>query len=297
VPTEDLMTHALDLLVDGLAFPECPRWHDGRLFVSEKRAGRVVALSSDGAVSTVIEVPGGPGGLGWTPAGELLVLDMAARRLLRLVDGALELAADLAALTVGRCNDMVVDASGRAYVGHFGYDLLGGAKPAPASLVLAGPDGTTRTVAEELAFPNGCAITPDGGTLLVAESAGGRITQFRITDDGSLVQRSIFAQLDGIVPDGIVLDAEACLWVSDPIAGAVVRVRPGGEVIERIDTSPAGAFACELGGADGRTLFICLYSEEASQMAQGAPATGSIVTTTVDVPAAPRPRPRPQPRS
>jgi sugar lactone lactonase YvrE len=249
----------------------------------------VVALAPDGTMSTVVEVPGGPGGLGWTPSADLLVLDMASRRLLRLADGALEVRADVASLTVGRCNDMVVDALGRAYIGHFGYDLLGGGKPAPASLVLAEPDGAARTVADDLAFPNGCAITPDGETLLVAESAAGRITQFRIAHDGSLVQRSTFAELDGIVPDGIALDAEGCLWVSDPIAGAVARVRPGGDVIERIDTSPAGAFACELGGDDGRTLFICLYSEQASQMAQGAPATGSIVTTTVDVPAAPQP--------
>ncbi len=280
------MAAELEVLTDGLAFPECPRWHDGELWLSEKRAGRVLAVAPGGAVRTIVAVPGGPGGLGWTPSGELLVLDMTNRQLLRLEGDGLRLHADLAALTVGRCNDMVVDHLGRSYVGHFGYDLLGGAPPAPAGVVLVEADGRARTVAERLQFPNGCAITGDRTTLLVAESAAGRVTSFAILADGGLGDRRVFAQLDGVVPDGIALDAEGALWVSDPIAGALVRVRPGGEVTDRLSTAPAGAFACELGGADGRTLFACLYSEEASQMAKGAPAVGAVATIRVDVPAA-----------
>jgi sugar lactone lactonase YvrE len=273
-------------LADGLAFPECPRWHDGELWLSEKRAGRVLAVTPEGAVRTVVEVPGGPGGLGWTPNGELLVLDMTARALLRLAGGALETVADLTGLTVGRCNDMIVDAHGRAYVGHFGYDLLGGAPPALATLVLVGADGVATTVADDLHFPNGCALTPDGATLLVAESAAGRITAFTVEGDGSLSGRRVFAALDGVVPDGIALDAAGALWVSDPVGCALVRVEPGGAVTDRVSTAPAGAFACALGGDDGRTLFVCLYTEQASQLADGAPPIGSVVTMRVDIPAA-----------
>jgi sugar lactone lactonase YvrE len=280
-------TGVVETLVDGLAFPECPRWHDGELWLSEKRAGRVLAVSPGGDVRTVVDVPGGPGGIGWTPSGELLVLDMSARTLLRLdVDGALQTVAELDELTAGRCNDMIVDAAGRAYVGHFGYDLLGGAPPAPATLVLVEPDGSARTVAEDLHFPNGCALTPDGTTLLVAESAAGRITAFDVEADGSLSGRRVFAAVDGVVPDGIALDAAGGLWVSDPVGCAVVRVEAGGAVTARVSTAPAGAFACALGGDDGRTLFVCLYTEQASQLADGAPPIGSVATMRLDIPTA-----------
>ncbi len=279
-------TGVVETLVDGLAFPECPRWHDGELWLSEKRAGRVLAISAEGTARTVAEVPGGPGGIGWTPSGELLVLDMTARTLLRQGEGGLETVAELGDLTVGRCNDMIVDGRGRAYVGHFGYDLLGGAPPAPATLVLVEPDGSARTVADDLHFPNGCALSSDGTTLLVAESAAGRITAFTVEADGSLSGRRVFAALDGVVPDGIALDAAGGLWVSDPVGCALVRVEPGGAVTARVSTAPAGAFACALGGHDGRTLFVCLYTEQASQLADGAPPIGSVATLRVDVPAA-----------
>lgn len=277
------MDRHLEVLVEGLAFPECPRWHDRELWLSEKRAGRVLAVSPTGDARAVVDVPGGPGGLGWTPDGDLLVVDMSARRLLRLDGERLVVVADLADLTVGRCNDMVVDAVGRSYVGHFGYDLLGGAPPAPASLVLVEPDGSARTVADDLHFPNGCELTPDGTTLLVAESAASRVVRFDVAADGSLFGRRPFAQLDGVVPDGIALEPDgAALWISDPVGCALVRVEPGGTggatVTDRISTAPAGAFACALGGDDGGTLFVCLYTEAASQMAEGAPPIGALAT-------------------
>jgi sugar lactone lactonase YvrE len=284
------MSEDLETLVDGLAFPECPRWHDGELWLSEKRGGRVVAVGPDGATRIVVEVPGGPSGLGWTPDGQLLVVDASNRRLLRLDGEELAVVADLARVTVGRCNDLVVDATGRAYVGHFGYDLLGGAAPAPASLVLVEAAGSARTVADDLAFPNGCVITPDGETLLVAESAASRVTSFAIASDGGLGDRQTFASLVDVVPDGIALDDEGALWVSDPIGCAVVRVLRSGEITHRVSTSPAGAFACELGGDDGRTLYVCLYTEAAVQVTEGAPATGAVVTMRVDVPAPGRAR-------
>ena len=246
----------------------------------------MLAVSATGEVRTVVVVPGGPGGLGWTPDGELLVLDMSGRRLLRLERDELTVVADLAAVTVGRCNDMIVDRRGRAYVGHFGYDLLGGAAPAPATLVLVEPDGAVRTVAGDLHFPNGCALNPDETTLLVAESSASRITQFDVHDDGSLAGRREFANLGASVPDGIALDAEGALWVSDPVGCALLRVEPGGAVTAQVSTAPHGAFVCELGGDDGRTLFACLYTEQASQLADGAPPIGSVVTMRVDVPAA-----------
>jgi sugar lactone lactonase YvrE len=134
-------------------------------------------------------------------------------------------------------------------------------------------------------------FSPDGATLLVAESGAKRITSFAIAPDGDLGDRSTFAVLGDVVPDGIALDAEGALWVSDPLGCAVVRVRPGGEITHRLSTAPAGAFACELGGPDGQTLYVCLYREEAAQVADGAPPIGEVVMQRVDVPAAaPPPR-------
>jgi sugar lactone lactonase YvrE len=274
----------LDVVAEGLAFPESPRWRHGELWIAEKRGGRVITLSG-GGVRVVVEVPGQPGGLGWTPDGDLLVVAASNRQLLRLQDGELVVVADLTSLTVGRCNDMVVDRHGRAYVGHFGYDLLAGALPADASLVLVDPDGTARSVADDLAFPNGCVLSPEADRLVVAESGANRLTSFAVAEDGSLGDRQSFAELGDVVPDGIALDAEGAVWVADPVGGALVRVLAGGQVTDRISTEPHGAFACALGGDDGRTLFACLYTEAASTSAD-APAIGKVVRTRVAVPAA-----------
>lgn len=273
-------------LVSGLAFPESPRWHQGQLWFVEKRGGAVRCGPESGPFDPVLTVAAGPGGIDWTPDGDLLVVATSTRQLLRWTGSELVEVADLSEHTRGRCNDLVVGAGGDAYVGHFGYDLLGGEAAAPASLVLVRADGSVEVVAEDLAFPNGAVITSDGSTLVVAESAVMRLTAFTIGADGRLTDRRTFADLGDVVPDGICLDAEGAIWVSDPIGRQVVRVADGGEVTTTISTGPMGAFACALGGDDGRSLFVCLYSEIASQGTAGA-AIGSVVVTSVDVAAAP----------
>jgi sugar lactone lactonase YvrE len=278
------MGSGFDVVATGLAFPESPRWHAGQLFLSEKRAGRVLAMAADGALDTVAEIDGEPGGLGWTPAGDLLVVAMAKRAVVRVGPaGEQSVAADLSAITTCKCNDMVVDDAGNAYVGDFGYDLLAGAPPSPGVLALARPDGTSTVVATDVHFPNGCAITP-GGELIVAESAANRLTAFRIEADGSLTGRRVFAELGGHVPDGICLDAEGAVWIADPLHNAVVRVADGGEVLERRATEQ-GAFACELGGEDGCTLFVCTYDAIASASADPKPI-GRLEAARVEVPRA-----------
>ena len=268
----------------GLRFPESPRWHDGRLWFSEKRAGRVVRLHGDGPES-VVEVPADPGGLGWTASGELLVVSMGDRRLLRLGDGGLIEVADLSHLTGGKCNDMVVDRFGRAYVGDFGYDLAAGEQPAGGCLTLVDGTGAARVVADDLGFPNGAVATPDGTGLIVAESSAGRLTAFDIGDDGGLHGRRVFADLGRGVADGICLDAGGAVWYADPLGCEVVRVADGGRVLQRISTGDEGAFACVLGGDDGRELFVCTYSEAAS-MDPAGPPVGRIIATSVEVPSA-----------
>ncbi len=243
--------------VEGLAFPEGPRWHDGRLFFSDQHAHQVLALDPEsGRVEEIVRVDQQPSGLGWTTDGRLLVVSMIDQRLLRLDPDGLALVAELASLAVFHCNDMVVDAGGRAYVGSFGFDLDAGAPPKPSTLVLVEPDGAARVVADEMLFPNGTVITPDGKTLIVGESWAARLTAFTIAPDGSLTDRRIWASLDGATPDGICLDAEGAIWLACPMSGRCLRVAEGGEVLETIDTD-GPAFACMLGGADRRTLFVC----------------------------------------
>jgi sugar lactone lactonase YvrE len=279
------MTRSTTVVLDGLCFPEGPRWHDGRLFFSDQHDHRVVAMDPSGNTETVVEVANQPSGIGWLPEGQMLVVSMLDRRILRLDDGALVEHADLSALAPAACNDMVVDARGRAYVGHFGFDMYGGESPKDASLLLAELDGSVRVAAEPLQFPNGTVITPDGRTLIVGESMNGRLTAFTITDDGSLVDRRQFAQLPGAVPDGICLDADGAIWSACPFTGRCLRVREGGEVLDEVKTTYDSAFACMLGGDDRRTLYVCTAPGHVPEEARRARG-GRIEVVEVDVPGA-----------
>ena len=272
------------ILVDGLAFAEGPRWRDGRLFFSDMHRDRVMAVDPDGRLEEIARVEGQPSGLGWDPEGRLLVVSMTDRRLLRLDPGGLSEVADLSGLASHHCNDMVVDAQGRAYVGHFGYDMLGGGPPAPASLILVRPDGEASVAAEDMQFPNGVVITPDGGTLIVGESMGARLTAFDVAADGSLSNRRVWAALDGAVPDGICLDAEGAVWVASPVSSEVLRVAEGGEVLARVATERM-AIACMLGGEDRRTLFV-LTSTTVQREECLAKLEARIETVPVEVPGA-----------
>jgi len=271
--------------LDKLAFPESPRWHEGALWFSDFYTRRVQRVDMAGRCETVVTVPGQPSGLGWLPDGRLLVVSMTDRRLMRLDAEVLTEVADLSALAPFHCNDMVVDAKGRAYVGNFGFDFVTRQTPRATCLILVQPDGTARVVADDLLFPNGAVITPDGRTLIIGESYASRLSAFDIGDDGSLSGRRVWAALDGATPDGISLDAEGAIWLASPTSREVLRVREGGEVTHRVAT-PGQAVACMLGGADGCTLFVLttkvmLAPEQSLQTLPGA-----IHTLPVAVPAA-----------
>ncbi len=197
-----------------------------------------------------------PSGLGWLPDGRMLIVSMTDRRLLRLErGGALSEVADLSSLASFHCNDMVVDGAGNAFVGNFGFDLHARAPARNAELIRVTPEGRATVVARELAFPNGTVITPDARTLIVGESMGARLTAFDLRPDGSLENRRVWAALEGAVPDGICLDQAGGIWVASPLSAEVLRVLEGGEVTHRVRVETQ-AYACMLGGSDGRTLFI-----------------------------------------
>ena len=281
----------VEQLCDGLHFAEGPRWHDGKLWFSDFYDHAVRTVDITGKVATMLEIDGQPSGLGWMPDGNLLVVSMLDRQLLRLDDDELVVHADLSSIAEFHCNDMVVDSLGRAYVGNFGFDLdaasqsgdfVGALKAYQgATLARVDPDGSTHVAARALRFPNGTVITPDGRTLIIAESLGERLTAFDVDRDGSLLNQRVWASLPGASPDGICLDAQGAVWVADARSPRCIRVAEGGEILEEVATSQ-NAYACMLGGDDGRTLFM-LTADNSSPGVAGASRTGCILTTRVAV--------------
>jgi sugar lactone lactonase YvrE len=273
---------------DGLVMGESPRWHDGRLWVCDWGAREILAVTPDGRAEVVVaDAPALPFCIDWLPDGRLLVVDGRGGRLLRReAGGAFCTHADLTAAAAPPWNDIVVDASGRAYVGATGFDFPGG-DFAPGLVALVTPGGAVRTVAEDVAFPNGIAIADDGATLILAESYGNRLTAWDIGADGSLSARRVWADLGDGVPDGVCVDAEGAVWYADVPNRCCVRVREGGEVLARVSLD-RGAFACMLGGADGTTLFA-VASEWRGPAAIAQDRSGRVVAVAAPAPHAGRP--------
>ena len=273
------------LLEEGIVFPEGPRWHEGRLWFSDMHAHRIRAVDTKGKAELMAELDDRPSGLGWLPDGGLLVVRFRERDLVLQTKQGAKPYADLAPLASGFINDMVVDGKGRAYVGNFGYDRHKGEPPRTTCLVRVDPDGRVTRAAEDLFFPNGSVITADGRALIIGETQAHRLTAFDLAPDGTLSNRRVWASLDErVFPDGMCLDAEGAIWVSDARGPALLRVREGGTVDRTVSTGTRYAFACMLGGADRRTLFACTSTGSGPAMADKR--DGAIETVRVDVPGA-----------
>ena len=266
-------------LVGGLSFLEGPRWHDGALYVSDMHGDAVLRITTDGEITTAVEVEQ-PSGLGWLPDGSLLISSMAKRAVMRFDGTALTTHADVSAFAVHEINDMVVDAHGHAFVGQFGYDLRGGGKPAPAALLRVDPDGSVHEAAPDLRMANGMVITGDGATLLVAESSGKDVVGFDLGDDGTLTNRRVWAELPD-APDGIGIDAEDGVWVAGPVSDRFVRVVEGGEVTDIIETPGRHGIACAVGD---NTLFMITATTLGEREESRAKMSAAVETTTVRVP-------------
>ena len=290
----------LAVVVEKYSFLEGPRWHDGRIWVSDFYTHQVVSADEHGGDLRVeAQVPAQPSGLGWLPDGRLLIVSMRDHRLLRREpDGALSVHADVSSHAGGLLNDMVVDSRGRTWVGNFGFDLMAGAPIAPAPLVRVDPDGSSTVATEPLHFPNGAVIT--GNTMIVNETFGHRISAFEIDADGGLSERRDWASFGpvpattdvgealgqlSVAPDGMCLDAEGAVWIADALGNRALRVREGGEVLQEISTGDTGVYAVALGGADGRTLYLCTapgFAEHERRHTREA----KLLAARVDVPGA-----------
>lgn len=258
-----------EIVADGFAFTECPRYHDGRLWFVDMHLNQVLSVRPDGTDMRVLEVSGSPGGIGWLPGGSLLVVLMQERKIVRLDDGEWVVHADLSDSVTSTLNDLAVDSAGRCYVGETGFDphiylsdpedienVCRGSfvPPATSRLFLVETDGEYREVASGLAFSNGIVIDETRRYLFAAESFGARLTRFGIASDGTLTERrELFA---GFAPDGIGMDHWGCIWVSDVFGRAAVRIDAEGREVQRVPSDQL-VLACAAGGEHGDQLYIC----------------------------------------
>lgn len=272
------------VLVEGLALGESPRWHEGRLWLSDWMAGEVLSVDAVGRTAVEFRMKGVPFCFDWLPDGRLVIVDNSAgpKVVCRDAGGGLVTYAELGGIDAHPWNEIVVDGRGNAYVNGIGFDMMGGEEPDTGVIALVTPDGAVRQVADELEFPNGMVVTADGSTLIVSESYAKRLTAFNIRPDGTLERRRVWAEVDGH-PDGICLDAAGSVWCA-AMTGCLL-IKEGGEVLAEValDRSP---FACALGGDDGSTLYVVAAQWRGTE-GMGAPErTGQVLTVR-----APAPRP------
>jgi sugar lactone lactonase YvrE len=280
------LSSQLTTVVDGLGYPESPRWHQGRIWCTDFLSRTVRSYGSDGTGSTVHGyLPGQPSGLGFTPDGEMLVVSVYDRKLIRFDNGALRIAADLAPQANSPLNDLAVSAAGVAYVGVLGLETayLPHTEIGNGRVVAVSPGGECRIAATDLGVPNGIAITSDGSGLIVAETRARRLTEFRIADDGSLADRRVFADCGDLMPDGIAIDAAGAVWMGCPFSSEFVRIERGGRVLESIPTPGKWAIACTFGGPDLDQLWCATAQTNRDELFRGK-ATGFL---EVCVPATP----------
>lgn len=245
-------------VLEGLAFPEGARWHAGALYFSDMHDGIVWRLAPDGQATKILELRTLPSGLGWSTDGSLWVVSMEDRRLLRVTpEAGTSVVADLSVISPYVINDMVIDQAGRAYIGTFGCDFNNGDPPRPTQVFRVDPDGHISVAADGIMFPNGAAITPDGRTFIVAETFGECLSAYDIDAEGGLLNRRRFGGFPGFLPDGLCLDAEGGVWVACLAANRIIRMIEGGTITDTIALPGRDSYACALGGAERRDLYIC----------------------------------------
>jgi sugar lactone lactonase YvrE len=287
--------------LEGGHFYEGPRWHNGYWYVSDLYAHQVLKISPLGVSEVVAEIPNQPSGLGWLPDGDLLVVSMKDRKVMR-VDGAGNVSehADIKHITGFYANDMVTSLNGNAYVGNLGFNLFSGERPCSAGIVRIDVEGNASIAAENLLFPNGMVITPDNKTLIVAETLGARLSAFNIAADGRLSDHRVWATVGtappmtsaaelgktDFAPDGCTLDAEGCVWLADAFHGRVARIKEGIGIIEEIKSPQGmGLYSCALGGVEGNDLLLCT-APDFDDVKRSANKEAVLYTVKVNVPAA-----------
>lgn len=269
----------------GHQFLEAPRWHAGHLWASDFFAQQVLRFDGDGSHQAVAKVEGAPSGLGFLADGSVLVVSQATAKVLRIAaDGTITEYADFSDIATGLGNDMLVSPSGHAYVGNFGF-ALGSEDPRTTNLAHVDPEGHVRRVPGEVLFPNGAALTPDGRTLLLAETFTHRISAFDVAADGSLTNLRLWAQLpESFHPDGIALDSEGGVWFGNALnpgdESGFYRVLEGGEITDHIPTPGTWSIACAFGGPGLDVLYLMCNTTTLEEFHEGR-STGAVLTASV----------------
>jgi sugar lactone lactonase YvrE len=271
-------------LLTGRGLVESPRWHGDRLYFSDWSAGEVVAVDLAGRSEVIAHVKSLPLCTAFLPDGRLVIVSSPDGRLLRLeADGSLATHADLGQ---PGWNDIVIDGRGNIYVNRAGFNPTAGEEFQPGFVFLVAADGSVRQVADDIAFPNGMAVTADNSTLIVADSYRHNLVAFDIGGDGGLSNRRIWAHLGDGVPDGICTDEQNAVWYAAVPNKRCVRVAEGGAVLQTVELD-RGGFACALGGRGGTTLFIVTAEWQGMTKAEMvAPGSGQVLAVDVDVPGA-----------
>jgi sugar lactone lactonase YvrE len=278
-----MRSHQLELLADGFVFPEGPRWHQGKLWLSDMWDFGVYRLSLDGRRERIADVPQRPSGLAFLPDGTPLVVSMVDRRILKIIEGTTVEFANISEIVSGDANDMSIAPDGRIYVSSFGYDIFKGAPPRLANIALIEPDGTARVAITGVDFPNGMLVVDGGRRLVVAETWASRLVVYDRAEDGTLHNRQIHTELGTRTPDGLCQDCEGGIWVSSFLTDEFIRVTPDGVISDRVSCPGRRAVACELGGADGRTLFCLTFAGNIDDIVARKRA-GAAETARVEVP-------------
>jgi sugar lactone lactonase YvrE len=281
------------VVLEGLHLPECPRWHEDDLWLVDMWAHEVLRLGPSGVREVVHRFPDDedPGGIGWLPDDTLLVVGMEGRVVHRIEGGRATAHADLRDLAEFQLNDMVVGPDGTAWVSQFGWDMWGGGPYADTVLIRVDADGTATVAAEEMAVPNGMALSEDGTTLTVAEPGAGRLSTFTVDGDRLVDRRTTplekATDAPYVTPDGICLDEEGAIWAADPMGHRVVRVLDG-TITDELPVPDAHPLACVLGGHDRRTIYVCTSQEHHKPTRTGTP-TGQVLSFGAAVPGEGRP--------
>lgn len=277
-----MRNHTASMFASGFVFLEGLRWKNGKIWMSDMWDYACYTLDLDGRSNRICSVPQRPSGLGFLPDDTLVIVSMVDRKLLRLVDGKLTQYADLSGVASGDLNDLLIDGSGRAYAGDFGYDLFGGADAAPANIAMISADGAISAAANNLTFPNGMVCIEGGRTFVVAETFANRLTAYDRDAAGRLTNRRVYKELGDRTPDGLCVDREDGIWVGCFSTGEFIRVARNGEITDRVFCEGKRAVTCVLGGSDGRTLFCSTFAGQLDDMV-ARKRGGAIETVRVGI--------------
>ena len=277
------------ILAEGFGFPEGPVvMPDGALIFTEIRNGRCSRVTQDGKSSVFSECGGGPNGLATGPDGALYLCNKGGARYVAgssMSQGAHEgykggsiqrldartgeartLYAECDGHRLSAPNDLVFDTAGGFYFTDLGKRYA--RHRDHGGLYYARPDGSKIvSLAYPLLSPNGCALSPEGRTLYVADTESARLWAFEVEGPAQLKKPSGKAhhsgRVIGSVPGPARFDSMAVLengnlCVATLTTGKITEFSPAGAVVREVampDTYPTNI--C-FGGADRRTAYITL---------------------------------------